>query len=143
MNDDNPSRRGASMIDREPPKRAQNSRAQASDRGCGQPHGLARAVGGLPHAANRRMIGVQEPAYGKCRLDVFVETVNVLGKRSGRQTAHQAAGELLRPNSPFLLIGTMQRKKRRQSYAPGAKGVRVPKGAVPDWHHGGSEPGPS
>ena len=39
--------------------------------------------------------------------DIFVETVNVLGKRSGHETALKAAAELLRPGSQFVLIETM------------------------------------
>ncbi|MDQ3830064.1 MAG: PIN domain-containing protein [Candidatus Tectomicrobia bacterium] len=39
-------------------------------------------------------------------LDVFVETINILGKRSGHETALKAAGELLRPGSQFVLIET-------------------------------------
>lgn len=39
-------------------------------------------------------------------VDVFVETINILGKRSGRNTALKAAGELLRPGSQFVLIET-------------------------------------
>jgi predicted nucleic acid-binding protein len=35
---------------------------------------------------------------------IFVETVNVLGKRSGHETALKAAAELLRPGSQFVLI---------------------------------------
>jgi hypothetical protein len=42
---------------------------QASDRGCGQPHGRVQAVRRLPHAADRRMIGVREPANGESRVD--------------------------------------------------------------------------
>src|ERR687893_3027951 len=38
--------------------------------------------------------------------DIFVETVNVLGKRSGHKTALKAAAELLRPGSQFVLIET-------------------------------------
>jgi predicted nucleic acid-binding protein len=38
--------------------------------------------------------------------DVLVETVNVLGKKSGHGTALKAAGELLRPGSQFILIET-------------------------------------
>jgi len=38
--------------------------------------------------------------------DVLVETVNVLGKKSGHETALKVAGELLRPGSQFLLIET-------------------------------------
>ena len=39
--------------------------------------------------------------------DIFVETVNVLGKRSGHETALKAAAELLRPGSQFVLIETI------------------------------------
>ena len=39
-------------------------------------------------------------------FDVLVETVNVLGKKSGHETARKAARELLRPESQFLLIET-------------------------------------
>jgi uncharacterized protein len=38
--------------------------------------------------------------------DVLVETVNVLGKRSGHDTAFKAAGGLLHPESQFVLIET-------------------------------------
>jgi predicted nucleic acid-binding protein len=38
--------------------------------------------------------------------DVLVETVNVLGKKSGHKTALKAAGELLDPSSQFLLVDT-------------------------------------
>src|SRR5688572_5686078 len=38
--------------------------------------------------------------------DIFVETVNVLGKRSGHKTALKAAAELLRPEGQFVLIET-------------------------------------
>jgi len=38
---------------------------------------------------------------------IFVETVNVLGKRSGHETALKAADELLRPGSQFVLIETL------------------------------------
>ena len=63
-----PSKRGASMIDREPLPRSDNSGAQASECRCGPPRGAARAAGGLLHPANRRMIVVQEPANGESRL---------------------------------------------------------------------------
>jgi hypothetical protein len=39
--------------------------------------------------------------------DIFVETVNVLGKRSGHETALKAANALLRPGSQFVLIETI------------------------------------
>ncbi len=38
--------------------------------------------------------------------DVFVETINILGKRSGHETALKAADRLLRPDSQFILIET-------------------------------------
>src|SRR6516164_5730909 len=38
--------------------------------------------------------------------DILVETVNVLGKKSGHGTALKAAGELLRPGSQFILVET-------------------------------------
>jgi predicted nucleic acid-binding protein len=38
--------------------------------------------------------------------DVFVETMNILGKRSGHDTALKAANSLLRSGSQFILIGT-------------------------------------
>ena len=39
-------------------------------------------------------------------LDVLVETLNVLGKRSGHETALKAADKLLLPESQFVLIET-------------------------------------
>jgi len=39
-------------------------------------------------------------------FDVLVETVNILGKKSGHETARKAASELLHPESQFLLIET-------------------------------------
>ena len=57
------------MIDREPPNAA--AKRGASLR---LPLQLAcwagRAAGGLLHPANRRTIGVQEPANGKSRFDL-------------------------------------------------------------------------
>jgi predicted nucleic acid-binding protein len=38
--------------------------------------------------------------------DVFVETMNILGKRSGHETALKAAEALLRPGSQFILVET-------------------------------------
>jgi predicted nucleic acid-binding protein len=38
--------------------------------------------------------------------DVFVETVNILGKKSGHDTAMKAARELIRLGSQFVLIET-------------------------------------
>jgi predicted nucleic acid-binding protein len=55
--------------------------------------------------------------------DIFVETVNVLGKRSGHETALKAAGELLRPGSQFVLIETIpylnRALERFKGQAPG------------------------
>lgn len=54
---------------------------------------------------------------------IFVETVNVLGKRSGHETALKAAAELLRPGSQFVLIETMpylnRALERLKDQAPG------------------------
>ena len=63
------------------------SQAQASDRRCAPPRGLVWAVGGLPHTADRRMIAVQEPASGKCRLigSVRLEAMITIA-RYGRTT---------------------------------------------------------
>ena len=38
--------------------------------------------------------------------DVYVETINVLGKKSGHETAVKVASELMHPDSQFLLIDT-------------------------------------
>src|SRR5262249_56403133 len=38
--------------------------------------------------------------------DVYVETINVLGKKSGHETALKVASELMHPESQFLLIET-------------------------------------
>jgi predicted nucleic acid-binding protein len=55
--------------------------------------------------------------------DIFVETVNVLGKRSGHETALKAATELLRPGSQFVLIETLpylhRALERFKDQAPG------------------------
>ena len=40
--------------------------------------------------------------------DVLVETINVLGKKSGHETALKAAAGLLHPGSQFLLTETSQ-----------------------------------
>jgi predicted nucleic acid-binding protein len=39
-------------------------------------------------------------------FDILVETVNILGKKSGHEIARKAANELLHPESQFLLIET-------------------------------------
>ena len=55
--------------------------------------------------------------------DIFVETVNVLEKRSGHETALKAAAELLRPGSQFVLIETIpyleRALERLKDQAPG------------------------
>jgi hypothetical protein len=68
MNDDNP---GGEVRPRstEAAHMRPESQAQASDRGCGQPHGRVQAVIRLPHAADRHMFGVGEPANGESRVN--------------------------------------------------------------------------
>ena len=39
--------------------------------------------------------------------DVLTETVNILGKKSGHETALKAADQLLRPGSQFILVETI------------------------------------
>ena len=55
--------------------------------------------------------------------DIFVETVNVLGKRSGHETALKAAAELLQPGGQFVLIETIpylhRALERFKDQAPG------------------------
>jgi predicted nucleic acid-binding protein len=55
--------------------------------------------------------------------DIFVETVNILGKRSGHETALKAAAELLQPGSQFVLIETIpylnRALERFKDQAPG------------------------
>ena len=41
--------------------------------------------------------------------DVLVETINILGKRSGHETAIKAADALLQPVSQFILVETTSR----------------------------------
>jgi predicted nucleic acid-binding protein len=54
---------------------------------------------------------------------IFVETVNILGKRSGHETALKAADELLRIGSQFVLIETLpylsRALERFKDQAPG------------------------
>ncbi|HZM23547.1 MAG TPA: PIN domain-containing protein [Anaerolineales bacterium] len=54
---------------------------------------------------------------------VFVETINVLGKRSGHETALKTATELLRPEGQFVLIETIpflhRALERFKEQAPG------------------------
>jgi hypothetical protein len=68
------------------------SQAQASDRRCAPPHRLVWAVGGLPHTADRRMIAVQEPASGKCRI-----TTIAMARRSA---SHPEFSALIAPCEP-------------------------------------------
>jgi predicted nucleic acid-binding protein len=39
-------------------------------------------------------------------FDVYVETINVLGKKSGHETALKAAAQLLHPESQFIILET-------------------------------------
>jgi Transposase DDE domain group 1 len=60
--------RGASLIDRKPFENGSNpgrEREEAVLRGVS---GLARALGAFACASERHIVGVQEPAYGKCRF---------------------------------------------------------------------------
>jgi len=54
---------------------------------------------------------------------VFVETINVLGKRSGHEIALKAATQLLRPEGQFVLIETIpylhRALERLKDQAPG------------------------
>ena len=55
---------------------------------------------------------------------IFVETVNVLGKRSGHEIALKAAAELLRSGSQFVLIETTSYLSRAlEKYKDQAPGV--------------------
>ena len=53
------------MIDRKPPKREAASGRSPRSRLSVASRGRPSAVRGLPHAANRRMIGLPEPATGE------------------------------------------------------------------------------
>jgi predicted nucleic acid-binding protein len=54
---------------------------------------------------------------------IFIETINILGKRSGHETALKAADELLRIGSQFVLIETLpylsRALERFKDQAPG------------------------
>ena len=56
------------MIDRKPLKRSNNSDRKAQTAAIGSLSGQPRPSEALPHAANRRMIGVRKPANGECPL---------------------------------------------------------------------------
>lgn len=79
-----------------------------------QNHIPAKEVAARLHEASRPILLPQ---------DIFVETVNVLGKRSGHETAFKAATELLRPESQFVLIETTpylhRALERFKNQAPG------------------------
>jgi hypothetical protein len=68
MNDDSPSRRGASMTDREPLQRSDHSDRKPQITAVGKPLGPAQAVQSLSHATARRMIGARGSANGESRL---------------------------------------------------------------------------
>jgi hypothetical protein len=59
------------MIDQRLPDCAQRARRKPQIAHYALPNGPrpgpSEAFGGLPHPADRRIIGVQERAYGKCR----------------------------------------------------------------------------
>jgi len=62
-----------------------------------QNHAPARKAAAKLHKASQPII---------LPSDVLVETVNILGKKSGHETALKAAGQLLRPGSQFILVET-------------------------------------
>jgi hypothetical protein len=68
MNDDNPSRRDASIIDRELHERGAKRLRKPHNAVLAQRHGPARTVRGLPHGAQDAMIGLRKPANGESRL---------------------------------------------------------------------------
>ena len=71
MNDDNPGRRGATKIDGKLPTCAQKARPKpqiAAARRLTGWSGPSEAIGGLPNATNRRMVGLRKPANGESRL---------------------------------------------------------------------------
>jgi hypothetical protein len=68
MSDDNPSRRGATMIDRELPTRAHKGTRGPEIAAADGLRGRPPAAGGLHHPADRRMIGVRRPANGEFPL---------------------------------------------------------------------------
>jgi predicted nucleic acid-binding protein len=58
---------------------------------------------------HKQVVKAAEELYEASRpimlpVDVFVETINFLGKRSGHDKALKAAHHLLRPDSEFILI---------------------------------------
>ena len=75
---DNPAGEVRPMIHRKPPNdTATWSTSLRSP--VGQPHGRVQAVRRLPHAANRRIIGVREPANGESRLQMLGADRPVVG----------------------------------------------------------------
>ena len=62
-----------------------------------QNHGPAVKAAAELHEAQRPII---------LPSDVLVETINILGKKSGHETALKAAGQLLRSGSQFILAET-------------------------------------
>src|SRR5919106_5410321 len=67
MNNGNPTGEVRPMIDREPPNAAETRGASVRTRFCGT-SGLVRALGALPIALERRIVGFQKPATGESRL---------------------------------------------------------------------------
>ena len=67
MNNGNPTGEVRPMIDREPPKAAETRGASVRTRFC-ETSGLVRALGALPIALERRIVGFQQPATGESRL---------------------------------------------------------------------------
>jgi peptide/nickel transport system substrate-binding protein len=68
MKDDNSSGRGAATLARELPKRAQTARRKSQNAAVGSLAGWFGPSEACPYGANRRIISLQKPAYGECRV---------------------------------------------------------------------------
>jgi hypothetical protein len=112
MSDDNPSRRGATMIGRALPKRAQNAR--------GTPQ--TAAIGSLTgrQACPMRRTGarspLREPAYGKCRLRAGAWDCENVGLGSVARTSN---GPQVSQNESVSPKGLHPMHRRMVEPAPG------------------------
>ena len=79
MNNGNPTGEVRPMIDREPPNAAETRGASVRTRFC-ETSGLVRALGALPIALERRIVGFQKPATGESRI-IIMRGVIVAGVR--------------------------------------------------------------
>jgi hypothetical protein len=74
MNNGNPTGEVRPMIDRQPPNAAETRGASVRTRFC-ETSGLVRALGALPVALERRIVGFQKPATGESRLSCLTGRV--------------------------------------------------------------------